>query len=221
MEFIKTGVFLCCGVAAGYAVPNLAEKMIQYKCAKRNQNPPSFYMLKWYKQILMILGVSLFALAAWKMPFAEAVIVCIFVMIALTATVIDIQIRIIANEMVLFLLVLGIIYRIVAGGIHSLLGSIGALAFIIAIFGGAAFITKVITKNIGVGAGDLKLALVIAITVGYSGVFYFLGGMAAALGVYCVAGLKLGLLTSKSTFPMCGHIMAGFLIAIFAPYVLL
>ena len=156
MEFIKTGVFLCCGVAAGYAVPNLAEKMIQYKCAKRNQNPPSFYMLKWYKQILMILGVSLFVLAAWKMPFAEAVIVCIFVMIALTATVIDIQIRIIANEMVLFLLVLGIIYRIVAGGIHSLLGSIGALAFIIAIFGGAAFITKVITNNTGLADHFLK-----------------------------------------------------------------
>lgn len=215
MELIKTGVFLCVGLAVGFIIPGLAQKMMRYKCTKRQQNIPAFYMLKWHKQLLMLLSTSLFALAGWQMPLEEAFLVCIFVLIALTATIIDAWIRIIANEMVLLLLVLGIIYRLIVGGAHSLLGSLGALAFVGAIFGGAAFITKL---SNGIGAGDLKLAMAIAITVGYPGVFYFLGGMAVAIGGYCVAGLLLRLLTPKSTFPMCGHIMVGFLIALFAPY---
>lgn len=219
MELVKIGVFLCVGFAAGFIIPCLAQKMIRYKCAKQHQNTPAFYMLMWQKQMLILLSASLFALAGWQMPLAEAFLVCVFVLIALTATVVDAQIRIIANEMVLLLLVLGIIYRIIVGGAHSLLGSLGALAFVVAIFGGAAFITKIIIKNIGIGAGDLKLAMAIAITVGYPGVFYFLGGMAAAIGGYCVTGLMLRLLTPKSTFSMCGHIMIGFLIVLFAPYI--
>ncbi|TEB12144.1 Type IV leader peptidase family protein [Pelotomaculum sp. FP] len=219
MELVKTGVFLCVGLAIGFIIPSLAQKMIQYKCTKRHQNIPAFYMLKWHEQILMLLSASLFALAGWQMPLEEALLVCVFVLIALTATVIDTQIRIIANEIVLLLLALGIIYRIIAGGAYSLSGSLGALGFVVVIFGGTALITKLFMKNIGIGAGDIKLAMAIAITVGYPGIFNFLGGMAVAIGGYCVAGLQLGLLTPKSTFPMCGHIMAGLLIALFVPYI--
>ncbi|WHH57935.1 A24 family peptidase [Petroclostridium sp. X23] len=218
MELIKIGTFLCVGLAIGFMIPDLAKKMIRYKCIKRHQDAPAFYMPKWHKHIIVLLSASLFVLAGRQMPLMEAVLMDIFIVIALTAAVVDNQVRIIPNEMVLSVMVLGVIYRIIASGAHSLLGSLGALAFVIAVFGGTAVITKIFTKSTGVGAGDLKLAMAIAITAGYPGVYYFLGGMAVAIGGYCLAGLQIGLLTPKSTFPMCGHIMAGFLIALFVPY---
>lgn len=217
MGLLKAGAFLCVGLAIGFVIPGLAQKIIKYKCTKRNLNIPVFYLPRWHQYIIRILSTCLFALAGWQMPLAEALLVGAFILIALTATVIDTRIRIIPNEMVIFLLILGVIYRIIASGVDSLLGSLGALVFVIAVFIGTALIGKLIMKSNGIGAGDFKLAMAIAITVGYPGVFYFLGGMAIAIGGYCLTGIQLGLLTPKSTFPMCGHIMIGFLIALFAP----
>lgn len=221
MVLLKTGAFLLAGLASGYIVPGLAQKIIKYKCTKRQQSIPVFNLPRWQQLIIMLVSTVLFALAGWKMPVPEALLVCSFVLMALTATVIDIKIRIIANEMVLLLLVLGLIYRITVGGVHSLLGSLVALALVMAVFIGTSFINKLLRGSYGVGAGDIKLAMAIAITVGYSTVFYFLIGMALAVGGYCLAGMRLGLLTPKNTLPMCGHIMVGFCVALFAPYVLL
>ncbi len=218
MELIKIGIFLCAGIAIGFIIPNIVQKMIQYKCAKRNQSFPVFCTRRQFKPLQIFLSASLFTLAGWKMPFAEAFLVCCFVVIAITATMIDIRIRIIANETVLALMILGILYRTVAGGVHSLPGSVAALALIFIIFGGSALINKGIMKSVGVGAGDVKLSMAVAIAVGYPGVFFFLGGMAVAIAGYCIIGLMLCLLTPKSTFPMCGHIMIGFLVALFTPY---
>lgn len=218
MKMMITGVFFSVGIAMGSIIPSLAWRIIRYKCIKRHKEIPPVCKLRW--QIAMaILNVILFTLAGWKLPTAEAVMVCVFVLIAIISTLVDIEIRIISNEMVLLLLVSGVIYRIISGGAESLLGSLGALAIVIAIFGGSALISKRLMKDIGIGAGDLKLAMAIAITVGYPEVYTFLFGLAIAVGLYCVAGLKLCLLTRKSTFPMCGHIMAGFLFVLFMPYI--
>lgn len=216
---MKIVAFLCAGLIIGFIIPYLAKKMIHYKCAIWSKNISAFKMLNRHKQMLIFLNASLFVLAGWQMPLAEAILVCAFILIALTATVVDTHIRIIANETVILMLILGIIYRIIVGGAYSLLGSLGALMFVVVIFGATAVITKLITKKTGIGAGDIKLAIAIAITVGYPGVIYFLGGMAFTIGVYCAAGLLLRMLTPKSTFPMCGHIMTGFLIVLFLPYI--
>ena len=218
MELIKIIVFLSAGIAISFIIPGIVQEIIRYKYAQRNKCMLVFHKSEWHKPLLIFLNGGLFALAGWKMPLPEAFLVCCFVLIAIIGSIIDSRIRIIANEMVLLLLILGIIYRAFAGGIYSFLGSLTALALVIATFGGTALINKRIMKNVGIGAGDIKLAMVIAITVGYPGVFYFLGGMAIAMGAYCAVGLMLCLLTSSSTFPMCGHIMVGLLAAVFIPY---
>lgn len=219
MELIKIGVFLCVGLVTGLFIPKVSHKIILYKCMKRNKDAPEFSLTRFYELLVIVLNVSLFTLAGWLMPLQGACVVSAFVFIAFIAIIIDYNIRIICNEIVLLILVLGIFYRLIGGGINSLLGSLAALGIVLVVFGGAALITKLLTKEIGVGVGDVKLSMAIAVTVGYSGVFYFLGGVAVAIGGYCLLGMMYHFLTRKSTFPMCGHIMFGFMAALFIPFI--
>jgi leader peptidase (prepilin peptidase)/N-methyltransferase len=219
MELIKIGVFLCVGIVSGLYIPKASQKMIQYKCMKRYKEVPEFILTKFYKQLFLFLNAFLFAMAGWLMPLPGACIVCVFAFIAFVSIIIDKHIRIICNEAVLLILILGIAYRLIGGGVSSLLGSLAALGIVLAIFGGAALLTKLLTKDLGVGVGDVKLSIAIAITVGYPEVFYFLGGIAVAIGGYCLFGMMYHFLTRKSTFPMCGHIMFGFFVALFIPYI--
>ncbi|SHI18995.1 leader peptidase (prepilin peptidase) / N-methyltransferase [Sporobacter termitidis DSM 10068] len=219
MDFLKVGAFLCIGAALGLLIPRFSYGLILHKCAKRQQEPPEFFLQRSYKVLLIILDALLFAAAGWLMPLPQACIVCIFIFTALISVIIDLHIRIICNEVVLLIFVTGIAYRLLDGGVYALLGSLAALGINLVIFGGAALVTKLVTKELGVGVGDVKLAAVIAVTVGYPGVLYFLGGLAVAVGVYCILGLIHRFLTIKSTFPMCGHIMFGFLIALFIPFI--
>ncbi len=218
MALIKIGVLLGLGFISGLLIPEVSEEIIAYKLKKKGREVPE--PLKLNKLLLAVPNALLFALAAWLMPLPEALITCIFGYIALVAAVIDYRIRIICNEMVLLIFVLGIVYRVINGGVGSLLGSLGAFAIVLVVFGGAAVITRLIANDIGVGAGDIKLAMAIAVTVGFGGIFYFLGGIALAIGAYSIIGLNMHLLTTKSTFPMCAHIMFGFLAALFVPYIL-
>lgn len=219
MNLIQAGVFLCCGLVTGFFIPAASQKLIRYKCQKRNMEAPAFFFPAFYKWLFLILNAGLFAAAGWLMPLESAWVVCIFVFVALVSVIVDIHLRIICNEVVLLIFVLGIIYRIIVTGFQGLLGSLAALGIIIAVFGIAVLVTKLLAKQTGVGAGDVKLAMAIAVAVGFTGVFYFLGGLAVAIGGYCVLGLVYHYLTRKSTFPMCGHIMAGFIIALFFPYI--
>jgi len=61
--------------------------------------------------------------------------------------------------------------------------------------------------------------MAIAFSIGYPDVFIFLTGMACAMIVYCTVGILLGKLTLKSTFPMCGVLMTGFIAALYADFV--
>jgi leader peptidase (prepilin peptidase)/N-methyltransferase len=219
MDLIKAGVFLCFGLVTGFFIPAAAQKLIRYKCRKRNTEAPEFYFPAFYKCLFLILNAGLFAAAGLLMPLESACVVCIFVFIALVSVIVDMHLRIICNEVVLLIFVLGIIYRVIIAGFQGLLGSLAALGIVIAVFGIAVLVTKLLAKQTGVGAGDVKLAMAIAVTVGFTGVFYFLGGLAIAIVGYCVLGLIHRYLTTKSTFPMCGHIMAGFIIALFFPYI--
>lgn len=220
MDLIKIGLFMCSGLVLGLYIPKAAHRIILFKCMERDKDAPEFSLTRFYQLLVLFLNAALFTMAGWLMPLSGACVVSAFVFIALVAVIIDYYIRIICNEIVLLVLVLGIGYRFLGGGgIQALLSSLAALGFVLVIFVGAALLTKLLTRVTGVGAGDVKLAMAIAVTVGYSGVFYFLGGLALAIGGYCVLGLMYKFLTKKGTFAMCGHIMFGFIAALFIPYI--
>ena len=215
---IMIGGFL--GLILGLNLFKLSEKIINYKCNQLNKELPSEDIVsKKMKNIFIIIHTLLYILGFYFIPIPQSIFVAIFITLALVITLVDISIRIIPNESVLFLLTIGVIYRIVDGGIASLKGSLLGLLLITGLFLGCGLIVYFMRGTIGVGAGDLKLAMVIAITIGYPGVIYFLFGLAIALLGYLGIKIVSRTFIIGTSFAMGGQILVGFILALFYPYI--
>lgn len=119
--------------------------------------------------------------------------------------IIDLQIRLIPNELVLALLVLGLIFQITYFGKESLPSSILTMFGMMLIF-------SVVAGAMGfgkVGAGDVKLAGAIGLTLGYPNILTALIVLAALIVIYCSIGLATKRLTLRSMFPFAPFMMAG------------
>lgn len=211
--------FLAAALLAAFVIVNLAYSYATYKCSKSNRTPPKEKKsLTWNAICVVIVGLCT-AISLFYMDTVEAGFCIVFALFAVFGTTVDSYIRIIGNEMLLCLLPIGIAYQIFCGketeALSKLLDSLGGLGIIIFTFGLAMLGTKKLKGVIGVGMGDVKLSMVIGLTVGWSGALAFLGGMAVSIVVYCFVGLRSRLLQKNSFFPMCGMIMAGFLVAIY------
>lgn len=219
MNAIIRAVLACTAAALAWMLPDLAFAFASYKQKKRGLEVPRQCPSVRWRMVSTAVCLAYEGAAMWYMPQTLAVLSILFVYAAIFGSCVDMMIRIIANEMLLALLPVGIGYRILAGGIGSLKGSLGGLMLVLAVFASAAAVTRLIKGIGGVGMGDIKLAMVAAVTAGWPGSLYFLGGMALAIGAFCLIGVKSFLLRRDSTFPMCGHIMAGLLIALIYPYI--
>ncbi|MCI0503065.1 MAG: prepilin peptidase [Fusobacteria bacterium] len=204
------------GLIIGFSMPVVATLVNKYKLNKYDREYDEDHEYKGYTSfVTAVLLFFLFYIAAaiYKMPVL--LIVMIMLMLAVIGTLVDMKIRLIPNELVLIILILGIAFRILSVGFASLKGSLIALVLVIVIFGITAGITYMIRGSVGVGAGDFKLMSVIAIAVGIPGVVYFLIGLSVALVVYVIYGTLTKRLTLGSAFPMCGPIMVGFVYSLF------
>lgn len=218
-EILVTAVLTGISCLVGFFIPELSYSFACYKCRRKGYPRPLRIPGHQWKAVSLIFTAGVTGLSCLLLPIDQAIFTILICYIAAFGICVDRLIRIIANEMLWVILAAGLIYRIHSGGLIGLMGSAGAMALVIAIFGLTMIFTYVRKGTAGVGMGDVKLAMIIAITVGFPGVFYFLTGMACVIGFYCVAGIKYGFLVRESTFPMCGHIMAGFLIALLWPYI--
>lgn len=214
MELYKFAI-VAAALAAGYAASELAYKYVLYKCRKKDRTPPEVKKGRlWNFACAAVAGVCAL-ISLLFMDTVPTVFCILFALFSVFGTTVDSYIRIIGNEMLLVMLPIGLLYRILAGGFSSLLGSLAALGVVILTFGLAMLGTMKLKGVFGVGMGDIKLAMVIALTVGWPGVLTFLGGMAIAIIVHCVVGLRARVLRKDSFFPMCGMIMAGLLFALY------
>ena len=215
---IKLLVGAALGAAAGTQIPSFVKRLISYKCSARNNPLPEGVMTQRSTRLAALaVDAILTALTAAFISPAAAVTAFFIIQIALVCVFVDWYIRIIANEAILVLLVLGVIYRILAGGVSSLIGSLEALGLVTVLFGGCAALMTAVKGSPGVGAGDLKYAMVLAITVGWPGVIYLLLCFAAAVLIYVFAGMSMKILTIKTYFPMCLHLSVGLLGGVFLP----
>ncbi len=205
----------------GYLIPDFSHSFACYKSRQKGYpEPQRRFGFRWRRfSVIFIAGVT--GISCFLLPPDQAIFAVLICYITVFGICVDSLIRIIANEMLWVILAAGLAYRIHLEGLRALWGSAGALLMVIAVFSMTMLFTYIRKGTTGVGMGDLKLAMVIAVTVGWPGVFYFLTGMACAIGMYCLAGMKCGFLARDSTFPMCGHIMAGFLTALLWPYILI
>lgn len=137
--------------------------------------------------------------------------------ISIYAIRLDERIRIIPNELVLFLSLVGLISQYINSGIKGVMLSILSLIFTAALFFMTAFVTKKLSGNIGVGAGDIKLAMALSIILGINNLLDFWLGIVACLVAYIGIGLYTKNIRVGSYFPMCFQIMGGFMLVLYKP----
>lgn len=216
---IRIGISVFLGTIIALYLPSAITKLADYKM-DQSQKPRVVIRLSITTRIcLTVLHVLLYVAAFFYIPLPQAILVAFFITIACIAAIIDFYLRIIPNEIVLILLASGILYRILDGGFASLLGSLIALLLTIVLFAAAAGITFIRKHTIGVGAGDIKLAMVLSIALGFPGVVYFFLGLGVAVIAYLLISLKGGFLIKDSYFPMAAPILVGFLFAVFWPVI--
>ena len=150
-----------------------------------------------------------------------AIVFCLFVSIALISSWVDILIRIIPNEIVLIVAALGIVFRIVCAIADpwSLLGGFVSFALTLGMFTLAMCIGKKRWNSPGVGAGDYKLAMIAAFTVGFPGIAYFYIALCITMLVYfayMIARRSFGFFV---WFPMCSFLMIALLVGLIYSYI--
>lgn len=213
------------GIIIGVNLFKVRDQIVKYKSEQLDRDLPvvdKFSPL--FKFLFIALHVLLYLAAFILMPTGKAMFAALFITLSALFTLVDISIRIIPNEMVLLLLLSGIIYNIINNGMGFIKSSLLGLVLVILLFGLTSLIIYFMKGTIGVGAGDLKLAMVVGMTLGYPDIIYFLLGMAAAMLGYL--GLKyysrkivLGQSIMGTSFPMAVQITIGFIVALFFPYI--
>ena len=216
MELYKLAILIA-SLLAAFAVSNLAYYYVLFKCRKKDRTPPQEKKGRTWNIVCIVVVGACALISLLCMDDVSTIFCIVFALFAIFGATVDSYIRIIGNEMLLVMLPIGLLYRIIVGSVSALLGSLIALGIVILTFGLAMLATKKLKGVFGVGMGDVKLSMVIALTVGWPDVLTFLGGMAIAIIVYCVVGLRTKVLQKGFYFPMCGMIMAGFLIALYVP----
>lgn len=132
---------------------------------------------------------------------------------------IDRRIRIIPNELVLIIFLLGFIVQLMTKGLLGLLSGFIAMLISLLIFLITAKITQLISGTLGVGGGDIKLVMAISLLIGKERVLDFLFCIVISLAIYFVYGFSTKIINKNSTFPMAVQIIGGFLILIYQPLI--
>lgn len=199
------------GLAVGKRMPEMSLYLIAYKEAKKGEAYQCFLFPEWRSWLYAVGLAAIWAMAVyWYNPIQTAVLAALST-VAMMIIYIDNRYRIIANEITFPLMICGLVLNLAAGGIGGAAKSLAAAAAGLLL----CFMASVITGKKGaVGAGDVKLMMAAALVSGYPGFMYLLTFMAAAMGIYCIAGLFTGKLSLKSYFPMGGFIAAGMIFAL-------
>jgi leader peptidase (prepilin peptidase)/N-methyltransferase len=211
MNIYITIIFGILGIASGIAIPVISDRMVIYKSPKKDSgNIPRGLDIK-TRGLVVILNGLLWIYAGIRLEnMVTAFLVSLLFTVALLISVIDMQIRLIPNELVLLMICLGVPFQILYFGWTAF-----AYAFICMIAVGLVF--TLVGKLVGfeqVGAGDIKLAAAIGLVLGYPLIKIALIGMSAALLVFCLGGLAVKRMTIHSAFPFAPFIMFGTICAL-------
>lgn len=214
---MKMVIYALAGAVFGWFSLPLAERVIAYKFRKKNKEVPAYIWNTEEKLTCILAAVLLSMSAGYCFPAVQSVLICGFFFIAIIGTLVDYRIRIIPNELVLLVFLLGLLLNLTEGGAGQLISSVISCLCTFALFLLTARITYCFVKSMGVGAGDVKLASAVAFAVGASRLSWFYLGIAVSLLAYIFIGFYLKRIKIGSTFPMGGQIMAGLVVAFLLP----
>ncbi len=208
MHAIILIVFFSAGASVGFLTPGFVRSIARSKCGKHETVPirENRYASPLLRPTLCIVNALVWVSAAYQMEHpAAALLFSVLFSTALLIALIDFWIRIIPNELVLALLIVGSAFQALRFGFLALLGSAACLAamlFLFALVAGIMGFGKV-------GAGDVKLAGAMGLALGYPGVLSALIMMSAALIICSLIGLLSGKLTMQTMLPLAPFMMLG------------
>lgn len=207
----------CLGLISGLVFYFLAIHHV--KVRSEYDNGAKLKMLKNKKYILvwMLVAALLFLIAAcMHLDYWQMVRVCLFMMLALNVSAVDILLRRIPNSILLGMMMLHIINIVVVSHqgvdivdncIRSIVGMV--LAYII-------FVIPAVC-GLSVGGGDVKYGAVIGFMLGFAGYIEAMALMAASVLVY-YAYLKITKTGNiKTAAPMAPFLSIGTLISLLFP----
>lgn len=200
------------GAIIGYKIPSISAKIIEYKKHKINMNDSnSFLYSSWFKMLVCVFNSSIWTVAGIG---AENILIGILIAVQITIGIIlafiDVNIRIIPNELVLTLVIVGIIFQLVFNGFKSLGYAIICMIVMMAVFMSVAGFV-----GFGkVGAGDVKLAGVMGLALGYPLIVNAVLIMAIVLICFIGIGLLLKKIYLSTMLPLAPFIVSGYLAAL-------
>jgi leader peptidase (prepilin peptidase)/N-methyltransferase len=212
MNILAMVVYGILGLLIGYVVPDISLKIMEYKKGKENIKKSECFLLSKLSKICFCLfnGVT-WAVAGFYIDSAFiASLINIQITLGLIIAFIDINIRIIPNELVLIIIILGIIFQTINYGLYGIIGSIMSMIFIMIVFTAIAGF-----MGFGkVGAGDVKLAGAIGLALGYPLIITAMGTMAIVLLVCILAGLALKKIQLSTMLPLAPFLAAGYVFSL-------
>jgi leader peptidase (prepilin peptidase)/N-methyltransferase len=199
------------GFVLGLLIPSITRRIIRYKCVKRNVAlKESRLDERWFQIILCIGNGILWAVAALKLAPASSVLCSVLFTLAIMFAFIDIRIHTVPNELLAFTLVTGVLFQSVEFGVSSLLTASICMIVLMLLY----LLTGFILGMDKIGAGDVKLAGVMGLALGYPSIITAILVMSISILLYCAIGIWIKRLTLVSMFPFAPFMMFGFVVSL-------
>ena len=207
MEYILPLIWGVLGTIVGVFIPSASDKIIKIKKKKKVLTERGEFIKRLHSRIiLMIISGTLFGIEMFfEKSLLGALTGSFIIMISILIACIDFRVRIIPNELVVMLAVLGFIFQYSKQTKEGLVLSIITMLSMIIIFS----IVGIFIGLDKVGAGDIKLAGAMGAVLGYPLVFHGIIIMSVFLVVFTFIGMGLKKLTMQSMLPFAPFLMIG------------
>lgn len=198
------------GLIAGYKIPDISLKIMEYKRGKDISVKPYLYS-NMGKIIICILNSVMCFTAGLNVDNKIAgLLLCVQITLGLVVAFIDINIRIIPNELVIVMLAIGVLSQILNFGLKSIVTSLVTMAVMMVVFMSVAGFV-----GLGkVGAGDVKLAGAMGLALGYPTIISAVFVMAIVLLVFIVTGMLMKKIYLSTMLPLAPFMMCGYVLVL-------
>jgi len=209
MNIFKIIVFGIVGLVIGYKIPDISDKIIKYKRPETNIDENNFLDSNIMRVMIVAVTAVLWVLSGSINNTIIGLLISAQITIGIIIAYIDVKIRIIPNELVLAMVVLGIIFQILNYGFKALIGAAITMVVMMAVFTAVAGFV-----GFGkVGAGDVKLAGAMGIALGYPLIVTAIGVMAVSLLVFILTGMALKKIYLSTMLPFAPFMITGYITA--------
>ena len=197
------------GAAAGFFLPELSEAICRYKFRRKDKtlSPDRRFFSLTVRLLCALLNAAGWVLCALRaQSLSSALLIGLIWYLSLLLGLIDVRVRLIPNALLLVILAAGGTLRVLLSGWTGLVSSLFYMLVLMVVF---LSVAKFVGGLWCVGAGDVKLAGVLGLVLGYPAVVLGVIFMAVSMGSFCAVGLLTKKLAKTSMIPMAPFLSLG------------